>query len=738
MNKGVLVQNATKTYGVGSGKCAILQGLDMNVTKGTIYGLLGASGCGKTTLLSCLVGRRRLDSGDILVLGHKPGFPESGIPGPRVGYMPQELALFDYLSIKETLHYFSRIYNLKTDFVDSQLEFLSKLLDLPPSHRYVGTLSGGQQRRVSFAVALFHKPELLILDEPTVGVDPLLRHSIWNHLVRQSVDHGRTVIVTTHYIEEARQANTLCMKNDENKLTSIVTNGTSCNHADYKNEQTQQSQGGVGNMVFDESALSNVTETDIGIQLQNHNNYDVISPTDSFVNISQFNPAICVTTDKSDRWGGSETRSGLQFTGSSNSTTSSKRQNRPFRVSLPSQHRLVALIRKNYLQTFRNIGIVLFIYLMPPFLSTVFNATLGHDPTGLKLAIVNDELDPSQGRICSSNTTDCTYSMLSCRYLHYIKDKIIQVPYDNVSEALEAGRNGQVWGVIHFGHNFTKEFQIRQEAGDSATLENIIRSRISVNIDSSNQVIYSSIEKWILEAFEDFYKNFMRSCEHEPEAGFIPLEFLDPVYGQNDTPFTEFLSAGIIISLVYFMGVSLTAGVFITEKQQGLLDRNLVAGVKMTEVLMSHLVNQFTAMIGQTALGFLVMLLVFSIPCQGSLVLAVFITFLQGFVGMSFGLLIATVCDDEIGALILSQGSFLPLTVISGICWPIEGMSFYLRNFSYCSPMTYAIESLRCVFTRGWGIEETDVYVGILISIAWIFSLLSLCLIVLQKRKNSS
>jgi ABC-type multidrug transport system permease subunit len=102
------------------------------------------------------------------------------------------------------------------------------------------------------------------------------------------------------------------------------------------------------------------------------------------------------------------------------------------------------------------------------------------------------------------------------------------------------------------------------------------------------------------------------------------------------------------------------------------------------------------------------------------------------------GLLIATVCDDEIGALILSQGSFLPLTVISGFGWPIEGMSFYLRYIAYSSPMTYAVESLRSVFNRGWGIEQTDVYVGILISIAWIFALLSLCLIVLHTRKNAS
>ncbi|EFX62367.1 hypothetical protein DAPPUDRAFT_337061, partial [Daphnia pulex] len=121
----VLVRNATKTFGSGSKKCAVLQGLNMTVKRGSIYGLLGPSGCGKTTLLSCLVTLRSLNSGEIQVLGHEPGSPKSGVPGPQVGYMPQELALYGDFTIKETLTYSGRIYKLKATFMKSQLKFLT-------------------------------------------------------------------------------------------------------------------------------------------------------------------------------------------------------------------------------------------------------------------------------------------------------------------------------------------------------------------------------------------------------------------------------------------------------------------------------------------------------------------------------------------------------------------------------------------------------------------------------------
>lgn len=105
--------------------------------------------------------------------------------------------------------YFGWIFGMKTSEIMERLQFLLNFLDLPSQNRMVKNLSGGQQRRVSFAVALMHDPELLILDEPTVGVDPLLRQSIWNHLVNITKAGQKTVIITTHYIEEARQAHTI-------------------------------------------------------------------------------------------------------------------------------------------------------------------------------------------------------------------------------------------------------------------------------------------------------------------------------------------------------------------------------------------------------------------------------------------------------------------------------------------------------------------------------------------------
>jgi ABC-type multidrug transport system ATPase subunit len=213
--------------------------MDLTLGVGKIYGLLGASGCGKTTFLKCLLGRLAIHGGtlnvlgkpyvticytifiihltrhlyDIIIVFDRPGAPGHDVPGRDVGFMPQETALYMQFSIHEVLAYYARLHGLTEEFFQERKKFLMEFLELPDEDRLVVNLSGGQQRRVSLCVALLHNPRLVILDEPTVGVDPLLRARIWEYLV-QIAQGGTSIIITTHYIEEARQAHTVGLMRD--------------------------------------------------------------------------------------------------------------------------------------------------------------------------------------------------------------------------------------------------------------------------------------------------------------------------------------------------------------------------------------------------------------------------------------------------------------------------------------------------------------------------------------------
>ncbi|XP_003739582.1 ABC transporter G family member 23 [Galendromus occidentalis] len=186
--------------------CSILKGVNMCVAQGQIYGLLGPSGCGKTTLLKCLLGDLVADSGSVSIMGLNPGREANR----KVGYMPQEDALCDLFSVRETLSYFGKIYGMPESCMHDRMRFVCKLLGLNV-HDRVRHMSGGQRRRLSLAVCILHSPPILILDEPTVGVDPLLSHDIWRYLRTLTDESGATVIITTHYIEEASGADMVAL-----------------------------------------------------------------------------------------------------------------------------------------------------------------------------------------------------------------------------------------------------------------------------------------------------------------------------------------------------------------------------------------------------------------------------------------------------------------------------------------------------------------------------------------------
>ncbi|MBP2373556.1 ABC transporter ATP-binding protein [Paeniglutamicibacter psychrophenolicus] len=186
------------------GKNLVLPGLDLLVPRGEVVGLLGPSGCGKSTLMRAIVGTQIISGGDVKVLGDTAG---SAALRRRVGYMTQEASIYDDLPVTANLNYFAKIIGAPP----AQVAEIIERTDLGSVARAMAAdLSGGQRSRLSLAIALLGSPELLVLDEPTVGLDPVLRVALWE-LFAELAAEGVTLLVSSHVMDEATRCDRLIL-----------------------------------------------------------------------------------------------------------------------------------------------------------------------------------------------------------------------------------------------------------------------------------------------------------------------------------------------------------------------------------------------------------------------------------------------------------------------------------------------------------------------------------------------
>jgi ABC-2 type transport system ATP-binding protein len=191
------VDNVVKSFGT----MRALDGITLRVRTGEVYGLLGPNGAGKTTLIRAIVGLVAPESGTVTVLGSR--MPNLDILG-SVGYMTQAAALYPDITVEENLRFFAAISG-----ADGNVDEVLRVVELEQRRNsVVATLSGGMRQRCSLACALVHRPRLLLLDEPTVGVDPQLRVQFWEHF-RQMAAAGTTIVVSSHVMDEAERCQRL-------------------------------------------------------------------------------------------------------------------------------------------------------------------------------------------------------------------------------------------------------------------------------------------------------------------------------------------------------------------------------------------------------------------------------------------------------------------------------------------------------------------------------------------------
>ena len=204
------------------GGTKIINRFSLDIKRGEILGLIGKSGCGKTTLLKILTGMLNYDLGEIKFNVERIHSFNKDLLKENIGFASQGNMLYNELTLLENLNYYGRLYGLKKEEIEKNSTQLIKLFDLGQSkNKLIRNFSGGMRKRANILVSLIHNPEVLILDEPTVGLDPILRENIWSY-VKEINKIGKTVIVTSHLLDELQENCTSIAFMDDGQISAVI------------------------------------------------------------------------------------------------------------------------------------------------------------------------------------------------------------------------------------------------------------------------------------------------------------------------------------------------------------------------------------------------------------------------------------------------------------------------------------------------------------------------------------
>ncbi|KAH9396286.1 hypothetical protein TYRP_019686 [Tyrophagus putrescentiae] len=703
------VHNVHLTYGSQLNPVPVLKNLSMTVPRGSIYGLLGASGCGKTSLIRCILGMLKFSTGEISVFGHRPGSAESSVPGSGVGYMPQEITLYEDLTINETLRYFASLFGLSRAQVKERSQFLIDFLELPDPNRLVRNLSGGQRRRVSLATALIHKPPLLILDEPTVGVDPILRQSIWSHLIELSEKEQLTVLITTHYIEEARDAHQIGLMRHGQMLAqdspaamlthyglpsleAVFLHLCTKAEADRRKPQVIGSSSAAAASAATASppAIAATIEAASAPSSSNSSRRSSVSSSGSsgVVSLPDYERKVTVP--------GQLACSSGRATRTATATSAATATIRPRHKSVSWCSQVGAMFMKNVTTIRRNVILMLFQFMLPTIEVILFCACIGLNLHSIPVAVYDGDQSAFSERILNTLNPDV------------IKQKM----FNSSEDAIEAVRHGFASTALTMCSNFSnylfdRMMSMGQEI-DPAVLHN---STIHLHPDMSNQLMVLAVQEEVINVFLRVGQSYLEENGLSTALLEMPVKMEEPV------------------------AIPLTAMVLVVERKQGLIERSIVAGASYLRILVALLIPQIIILFVSSLALMIFVFPVFGLSYHGEFALILLLTFLQSICGMCFGVLVSTLAKDENSATMIALGFFYPNLLLSGTVWPIEAMTRVQRYFAILLPQTIPIASMRNIISRGWTIFSFEVASGFLVSIAWIIVFVVLSTFIFRYRK---
>ena len=710
------------------GHLVAVRDVSFQVRRGAVFGLLGPNGSGKSTIIRMLCGVLAPSAGDATVLGHDVAREAEAIKR-RIGYMSQKFSLYADLSVRENIEFYGRIYGLTPERLARRSREVQELTGIADRlDQLAGTLSGGWKQRLALACALIHEPDVVFLDEPTAGIDPVARRELWDLLFELS-GRGVTLFVTTHYMDEAERCTDVgyiymsrlivCGRPDQLKQLPEVTPAGTRRwefEAPAPAESLSRLRGVDG--VLDATLFGQMIHVLVADQLSPERLLQAIglqdnaeatstireiTPTleDVFVTLShaaevkgvdnlESLATIEVPAAQTAAAPTADTSTGaVPATLTRTETAPPASARNRFAVSEPQRPTrwldgFLAILMKEFSHIRRERSTLFFMFIVPVLQTFIFGVAIDTQIENIPTMIFNLDGRKAGRELAEAFRNTRTFQIIGeaheeetfRRALTSGKAKVAVLIPPDYTERLLQGEQAHV--------------QVLIDGSDSQVASTALNSTNLLGLNQSIRIA----------------RNMADSLARVPardEVGrpSMPIEMRPRLLYNPDLESSHFFVPGLVGIILQLVTLFLTSFAIVRERELGTLEQLFVTPVSRSGLLLGKLVPYALVGIVETLIILVVMVFVFNVPIRGEIQLLLPLASLFLVCSLGLGLLVSTIAQTQLQAMQFAFLVMLPSVLLSGFMFPRSEMPWPIYMASFAIPVTYFIEIMRGIVLRG-------------------------------------
>lgn len=695
------VRNLTRSFGA----LTAVKDVSFQVERGAIFGLLGPNGSGKSTIIRMLCGVLEPTSGSATVLGYDVHDDAESIKR-RIGYMSQKFSLYSDLSVRENIEFYGRIYGLSAERLAERSRAVQELTGISDRlDQLAGTLSGGWKQRLALACALIHEPDVVFLDEPTAGIDPVARRDLWDLLFELS-GRGVTLFVTTHYMDEAERCtdvgyiylSKLIVKgkpSELKKLPTVTPAGTRRLEMEVDSptevlSKLRHVEGVLDATLFGQTihvlAQEELTESRVVEALR--------VPPDS-VKIRTIEPTledvfVTLTRAAEDARDNGVTPTG-QAAGAIETSATREVEIRPVHKKQKNgdpgrraTRGLLAMLLKEFSHIRREPATIVFMLIVPVFQTVIFGYAIQQEIENIPTVVFN--LD---GRQSSRELIDSFRNTRSFAIQDAVHDE-------------ESFRRSLTSGRAKVGVLIPPDYSDRLIRGEQVSVQVLIDgsdSQVANTALHAAQLLGTSLSMQITRPFAE---SLAAVPSRDPKGHVaMPIEMRPRLLYNPDLESSHFFVPGLVGIILQLVTLFLTSFAIVRERELGTLEQLFVTPVGRVGLLLGKLVPYACIGILEMVIVLTVMVFLFGVPIHGNLFLLMGLSSLFIVCALSLGLLVSTLAKTQLQAMQFAFLMMLPTVLLSGFMFPRSEMPYPIYLASFAIPATYFLEILRGIILRG-------------------------------------